>query len=380
MRFSMNSDMFSDAVSFPVAMLPSRITKPILGGVMLEAIGEAVSFSIFNYEVSAKTSVAAQVEEPGRALVSGKLLANIARKLPAQEVTVRFVEGKVEIRSGSAVFNLPAMPVAEYPELPQLEEITGEVRGEDFRKAVAQVFPAASNEDVTPTLNGIFFEIKENTLTLTATDRYRIATRGIDFENMSGNAEMSAVVPAKVAHEAAKQLLHAEKVQLVIQTDGEKQMVGFIGDGKAITTNLLSGNYPPVSRLFPTELSHYTVVNTAELRAAVDRVALVVENDAAIRFNFTAGWVELSATGSEAAAGTDGVDAHLAGEEVSVSLRPSFLRDGLSGADNEFTRIVFGAKTNNDRPGPILITGQRSKDETDDNSFKYLQQPNLLMR
>lgn len=378
MRFSMNPDLFSEAVSFPVAMLPSRITQPILGGVLLEAVGDAVTFSIFNFEVSAKTAAAAIVHEPGRALVSGRLLANIARKLPGAEVEVRVLEGKVEISSGSARFNLPAMPVEEYPQLPQLDEITGEVRGEDFRKAVAQVFPAASNEDVTPTLNGIFFEIKDNVLSLTATDRYRIATRGIDFENQAQVADMNVIVPAKTVNEAAKQLSHAERVQIVIQTNGERQQIGFIGDNKAITTQLIAGTYPPVSRLFPTDLEHYTVVNTADLRAAVERVALVVENDAAIRFNFTEGRVTLSGTGSEAAAGTDGVDAHLAGAEVTVALRPSFLRDGLNGADSDYTRIVFGPSAT-ERPGPVLILGQRSKDDADDNSFKYLQQPNLLM-
>lgn len=380
MRFSMNTDLFSEAVSFPVAMLPSRITQPILGGVLLEAVGEQVTFSIFNFEVSAKTSVPANIDQPGRALVSGRLLANIARKLPDTEVIVEVAEQKVLISSGRAKYHLPAMPVAEYPELPELKEITGEVRGDDFRRAVAQVFPAASNEDVTPTLNGILFEIVENTLTLTATDRYRIATRGIDFENSAGVDSLSVIVPAKTVNEAAKQLAHAENVQLVVQTTGDVQQLGFIGDGKAITTQLIAGNYPPVARLFPTDVSHYTVINTADLRAAVDRVALVVENDAAIRFNFTEGKAVLSGTGLESADSTDDVDAHLAGDELTIALRPNFLRDGLNGADSEFTRIVFSPQSSQDRPGPVMITGQRSSDDVDDKSFKYLQQPNLLMR
>ncbi|MDO4241507.1 MAG: DNA polymerase III subunit beta [Microbacteriaceae bacterium] len=380
MRFSVNLDVFSEAVSFPVAMLPSRIAQAILGGVLLEAADGKVTFSIFNFEVSAKTSINAEVTEPGRAVVPGKLLANIAKKLRGSEIELEVVDNKVQITSGQNTFQLPVMPVEEYPQLPSLEKITGEVRGSDFATAISQVFPAASSEDVTPVITSVRLHVVDNTLTLTATDRYRVAIRGIEWENHSDQNEIVALVPARVLHEVSKQLPHAETVQIVIQADGDRQMIGFIADGKAITSQLVSGNFPPVERLFPSNTEHSAVINTAELREAVDLVSVIVDQDTALRFNFTDGNVSLHAIGSEAAQGSSSVDAHLAGNDIDISLKPNFLKDGLNGAQSEFTKIAFTWNEAQNKPGPVLITGQRSRDEASEHDFKYLLQPNLLMR
>ncbi len=248
MQFTVNLDIFSEAVSFPVAMLPARVSQPILGGVLLEAVGDKVTFSIFNYEVSAKTEVNAVITEPGRVLVPGKILANIAKKLTHNEVELTLHEDKVEVRSGSAIFNLPSMPIAEYPEIPNIDNVSGEVRGSDFVSAVSRVFPAASNEDVTPVLCGINFEISGNTLVLTATDRYRIATCGIDWQPLNGQEDTKFLVPAKVVYEVSKQLAHAKTVQLVIKNEGNRQLIGFIGDNKHHAVNLRC--FPSCAQIF----------------------------------------------------------------------------------------------------------------------------------
>ncbi|WP_166987835.1 DNA polymerase III subunit beta [Canibacter zhoujuaniae] len=380
MRFSMNREVFAEAVGFPVAMLPARAAQPILGGILLEAHDGNVTFSIFNFEVSAKTTVQAEINESGRVLVAGRLLATIANKLPGDTVELELVANQLQISSGAASFNLPAMPVEEYPAIPDLTEITGEVRGSDFVTAVNQVFPAASSEDVTPVITGVHLKTKENVLTLTATDRYRVAMRGIDWENHDAETEHEALVPAKVIHEVSKLLAKAETIKIVIQKNGDRQLIGFIGDGRSITSTLISGNYPPVERLFPETVENFAVINTGDLRQAVDLVSIVVEQHAAVRFNFVDGQVTLEGTGGEAGRATQSVDTHLVGDDVVISLRPSFLRDGLNGANSEFTRIAFTATSVPGKPGPVLISGQRSKDSADDTSFRYLLQPNLLQR
>ena len=74
MRFQANRDVFSEAVSFAVKLLPQRTTLPILSGVLIETTDSGLQLSSFDYEVSAQTEIAAEVEEPGRVLVSGRLL------------------------------------------------------------------------------------------------------------------------------------------------------------------------------------------------------------------------------------------------------------------------------------------------------------------
>ena len=380
MRFTVNRDVFSDAVSFAVKLLPQRPTQPLLSGALIEAEGDRLTVSSFDYEVSARTSVTADVSEAGRALVSGRLLSEIAQRLPHADVELSLVENRVEVRCGSASFRLPAMPVEEYPQLPQIDSISGSVPADLFADAIAQVSLAASKDDVTPVITGVQFEVTENSLTLTATDRYRVATRSIDWENQSGQNDLSALVPSKIVTEVGKTFSGDGQVQVSIIKDDERELIAFTGGSKTVTSLLIKGNYPPVGRLFPTTVDNYSVVNTAELVESVGRVGLVLEREAALRFSFAEGTVTLEAAGTESAQAVETVDAHLVGDDMVVSLKPQFLLDGLRSTHSEFARIAFTRTDNPGKPGPVLITSQRSKDDADEESFRYLLQPNLLLR
>src|SRR5690606_11780427 len=143
---------------------------------------------------------------------------------------------------------------------------------------------------------------------------------------------------------------------------------------------LIKGNYPPVQRLFPESIDNYAVVSTNDIVEAVGRVGLVLEREAALRFSFSEGIVQLEGAGSESARANETADAHLVGEEMIVSLKPQFLLDGLRSTHAEYARIGFTRTDNPAKPGPVLISGQSSRDHEDDTTFKYLLQPNLLLR
>ena len=123
MRFQVNRDVFSEAVSFVVKLLPQRNPQPILAGVLIEASGEGLTLSAFDYEASARTTIEATVDDPGTILVHGRLLSDIASRLPNAPIEIAVEEdGGVAVTCGSARFTLAAMPVEEYPSIP---EVTG---------------------------------------------------------------------------------------------------------------------------------------------------------------------------------------------------------------------------------------------------------------
>jgi len=380
MKISVNKDVFSEAVSFAVRLLPQRPTQPLLSGVLIEAVNEGITISSFDYEVSSRTRIKADVEETGKVLVSGRLLNEIANRLPQAPVSINTQDGRIQVKCGSASFSLPSMPVEEYPTIPSVEENSGLVPGEAFAHAIAQVSVAASRDDVTPVITGVQFEISNNNLSLTATDRYRVALRGIDWENTDGDQDLTALVPAKIVTEVGKTFAQAAQVSIAIVKNNDRELIAFSGDEKTVTSLLIKGNYPPVRRLFPDETNNYAVVNTADLIEATNRVGLVLEKDAALKFSFTEGKLSLEAAGSETAQASETIDAHLVGEDMIVSLKPQFLLDGLRATHSEFTRIAFTKTDNPNKPGPVLITSQNSKDAPSDDSFRYLLQPNLLLR
>jgi len=140
-KFEVNKDVFSEAVSFAVKLLPQRTTLPILSGVLITVADSNVTISSFDYEVSAKTKVTANVEVDGQVLVSGRLLSEIAQRLPEESVTLSLSGSSVSVISGSAKFSLATMPVEEYPNLPEVVGAVGTVSGEEFAQAVGQGSP-----------------------------------------------------------------------------------------------------------------------------------------------------------------------------------------------------------------------------------------------
>ncbi|MCU1505602.1 MAG: polymerase subunit beta [Microbacteriaceae bacterium] len=382
MKFQVNRDVFSEAVSFAVKLLPQRTTLPILSGVLIETTESGLTLSSFDYEVSAQTEIAAEIEEPGRILVSGRLLADIASRLPNAPVQFSSEDARINVVCGPAKFTLLSMPVEEYPTLPQVTEQSGLLPAEAFSTAIAQVAVAASRDDVTPVITGVQLEVTENSLSLVATDRYRVAVRVIEWD--SGDKPLTetltALVPARTLQEIGKTFGHSGTISVAITNSDDRELIAFRADKKTVTSLLIKGNFPPVKRLFPETVDNYAVINTAELIEAVRRVSLVLEREAALRFTFTIDGVTLEAIGSEQAQASETIDAHLSGGDTVVSLKPQFLLDGLSAVHSEFVRISFTKTENPNKPGPVLITSQSSKDQPGADNYKYLLQPNLLLR
>lgn len=380
-KFQVNRDVFSEAVSFTVKLLPQRTTLPILSGVLIEATASGLVLSSFDYEVSARTEIAAQVDEPGKVLVSGRLLAEIASRLPSAPVVFATDEGRISVTCGSAHFTLLSMPVEEYPTLPQVSDQAGTVDADEFANAIGQVAVAASRDDVTPVITGVQLEVTETTISLVATDRYRVAVREIPWNgSSSGIDSATALVPARTLAEIGKTFGHSGQVSIAISSSDDRELIAFQADSKTVTSLLIKGNFPPVKRLFPETVENFAVMNTAELVDAVRRVSLVLEREAALRFSFSIDGLTLEAIGSEQAQASETIDAFLTGDDTVVSLKPQFLLDGLTSVHSEFVRISFTKTDNPNKPGPVLITSQSSKDQPGADNYRYLLQPNLLLR
>ncbi|SFR88047.1 DNA polymerase-3 subunit beta [Microbacterium sp. cf046] len=382
MKFHVNRDVFSEAVSFVVKLLPQRNPQPILAGVLIEASEAGLSLAAFDYEASARTTIEATVDEPGTILVHGRLLSEIASRLPNAPIQVEVDDdGGIVLTCGSARFTLASMPVQEYPAIPEVSGDTGLVPAEDFATAIAQVAFAASRDDVTPVLTGVQLEVSGTQLSLVATDRYRVALREIPWDGGTASDEpTTALVPARTLTEVGKTFAHGGDISIAFSGSGDREIIAFTAGNKTVTSLLIKGNFPPVRRLFPEQTEHHAVLNTAELAEAVRRVSLVLDRSAPLRFTFTTDSVSMDASGTEQARASETVDSNLVGDDVTLGLNPQYLLESLGAVKSEFVRITFTSSDNANKLSPVLITPQTSVDKGGAESFKYLLQPNLLLR
>lgn len=290
MKIRVERDVLAEAVAWAAKSLPARPPVPVLAGLLLKAEEGALSLSGFDYEVSARVSVEAEVEEEGTVLVSGRLLADICRALPNRPVEISTDGVRVTVVCGSSRFTLHTLPVEEYPSLPTMPTATGTVPGEVFAAAAAQVAIAAGRDDTLPVLTGVRIEIEGDTVTLASTDRYRFAVREFLWKPESPDASAVALVPAKTLLDTAKSLSSGDTVTLALSGSGQGEgLIGFEGAGRRTTTRLLEGDLPKYRTLFPTEFNSVAVIETAPFVEAVKRVALVAERNTPVRLSFEQG-------------------------------------------------------------------------------------------
>ena len=256
MKFRVERDALADAVAWTARSLPARPAVPVLGGVLLEVTDNTLTVSGFDYEVSTQVEVEVHAAVAGRALVSGRLLAEISRALPPHPVDLAVDGPKVTISCGSARFTLPLMPVEDYPTLPTMPTTAGVVDSATFATAVSQVAVAAGRDDTLPMLTGVRLEIEGDELRLAATDRYRLAVRELPWKPEQNELSAQVLIPARTLSESAKTLTTGSEITLALAGGGAGEgMIGFAGPARRTTTRLLDAEFPKYRSLFPTEWS-----------------------------------------------------------------------------------------------------------------------------
>lgn len=341
MKIRVERDGLADAVAWVARSLPARPSVPVLGGVLLDASdGEALTISGFDYEVSATVGVSATIADGGRTLVSGRLLADITKALPAQPVEISVEGSRASITCGSARFSLPTMPVEDYPQLPGQPAFAGEVTGDAFGQAVNQVAVAAGKDDTLPMLTGMRIEISGDTLTLVATDRFRLAMREFTWQPAEDLGETAVLVPARTLADAAKSLGSSGSPVRLALASGEG-LLGMSGSGRYTTTRLLDAEFPPYRKLLPSEHTSRAILDVSAVAESIKRVSLVAERGTQVRMEFSDSTLRLSAGGDDEGSAEEELPVDYEGEDVTIAFNPGYLTDGLAAVHADRAELTF---------------------------------------
>jgi DNA polymerase-3 subunit beta len=380
-KFRVERDVLTEAVAWAARGLPVRPSIPVLAGLLIETAegGDGLVLSTFDFETSARVSIPASVQDEGRALVSGRLLADICRSLPNKPVDMAIDGAKVTLRCGSATFTLQTMPVEEYPTLPAMPEAAGSVSSDVFSQAVAQAVTAAGRDDMLPVLTGVRIEIEGSQIALLATDRFRLALRELTWDPGTTDAQANALVPARVLADTAKALNSGTTVTIALSGTGSGDgLIGFEGEVnggyRRTTTRLLDGEFPRVRTLFPSEHLTTVRIDRAALVEAVKRVALVAERNAAVQLKFDDTGLTLDAGHSDEALATEVIEAQVKGDSITTGFNPQFLLEGLTAIEHPVVELAFTQPSK-----PAVISGVPDLDGEKDTSFQYLLMPRRLL-
>jgi DNA polymerase III subunit beta len=371
MKFRCERDALLEAVQFASRAISNRATLPVLAGLRIEAreSGDVV-VAATDLELTMQTAFHAGVDEPGRSIVPGRLFGEMARSLGSGGVSLAAGEGEVEIGSGRGQFRVKTLAADDYPALPVDDaSVDGErvvVDAGALGVALSQVIRAASGDESRQILTGVLWEIESGTLTLAATDSYRLAVRTLE---MSGSVadRRRVVVPARALGELGRALqgtsgevvatVKDNLVSFAIDPTGEASGRSLIG------SRFIEGEFPNYGQLIPEGYQNSLTVDREALLDVSRRVGLLAQNNLPVKLRLDAE-LEISAHTPDVGEGQEVLDAEYQGERLVIAFNPHFLNDGASAIQNQ--RVVLEAA---DGLKPAILRGEG------DDSFTYLLMP-----
>jgi len=374
MKFRCERDDLLNGVQFASRAISNRATLPVLSGLKIEASEDGrVSLAATDLELTMETAIRAAVDEPGKAIVPGRLFGEMTRSLGAGQVAVGSGDAEVEIGSGRGQFRVKALAPDDYPALPLEDraksDASVEVRVDAgvLSTALSQVVRAASADETRQILTGVLCEIDEGSLTLAATDSYRLAVRKI--EAPGATVRRDVVLPSRTLSELARALGSGATVTASIADNLVAFSIGEAGDEgqtleeATIGSRFIEGEFPKYRQLIPEGYPNKLEVDRDALLEVTKRVGLLAQNNLPVKLQLGSE-LEVSAHTPDVGEGQEIIDADYSGEPLVIAFNPQFLHDGVSAIKSPRVTIDVA-----DGLKPAVIKG------ADDTEFTYLLMP-----
>ena len=364
MKLSIGREQLLDALGIAARSASTRSAIQTLAGVMIRCDHDRVELQATDMELGVRVSLDVAPERDGLAVVPARLLLDVVRSLPKDELSIEYrsAQGDVEVVSGSARFHLRTLPADEFPKLPEIGEASVmRVPSAAFVETIGRVARSASRDETRPHLTGVLVSASEQQLRMVATDSYRLSVKETSLENaLEGSLE--ANVPARTLQELSRISTSDGGDQIEIAAL-EHQVIFRVGE-VTLSSRLVEGRFPNYRQLLPEAFEHELHLNGPEVSEVVRRISLLAQKNAPLRMKFTEGTLEVSAQTPDIGEASESMPVPFKGETIEIGFNPEFLRDGLESAESDDLILKLISPL---RPG-LIQSG-------DDGGFIYLVMP-----
>ncbi|MGH2993613.1 MAG: DNA polymerase III subunit beta, partial [Solirubrobacterales bacterium] len=261
-------------------------------------------------------------------------LVDVVRTLPTGDVglALRPEERDVELTAGTARFHLRTLPPEDFPRLPEFEGEPIKLPGAALADTVERVARAASRDEVRPILTGVLVTAEERTLTMVATDSYRLSVKHTELENPV-STQLEANVPARALRELSR-IVASESVEEVEIALLPNQVV-FRADGIVLSSRLIEGQFPSHRQLIPDSFEHEVRLPRDELLEVARRIGQLAQRNAPLRLALSEGELTVSAETPEVGDASEAMPAPFTGEPLEIAFNPEFFVAGVESIDSD---------------------------------------------
>ncbi|UCF78415.1 MAG: DNA polymerase III subunit beta [Candidatus Eiseniibacteriota bacterium] len=340
MRFTIMRPDLEILMNRVITVVPPKSTLPVLSTVLIEAKENLLRATSTDLDMSISASVACNVSEEGSVCIPARRFAEIAKKLPTDEVRIAVEDFRVKVECGRGKYELSGMEAVDFPRMPEFKsEFRFTLPSTVLRKGERRCLYAASVDESRPVLNGIFLQLFPTELRMVATDGHRLAK--VSFSGSYVKEKVEVIVPPKALRQVVRLIPEGE---CNIEVGVSKNYIMFEVDDSIICSRVLEGPFPNYEQVIPKETSKKLVINTEELIDAITRVSIFADNVThQVRFSLRSDKVNLSVSTADVGEGKESVPASYDGEEMDIGYNANYVLEILKSVDSD--EVTFSLNT-----------------------------------
>ncbi len=335
LRVTVSRDELAQKLGIVARGVSSRTAVQILSGILLRSEGGQLHLAATDMELSLRASLPANVESEGSVVVQGKILVDLVRQLPGNDVVIEHgaEDGVLKITSGASRSQINTFAAADFPRLPELDVQLHSLKAGAVLETIGRVRRAASRDESRPVLTGILVRFEPGKLVMAATDSYRLSVKETAIEDQL--PELEAIVPARALEELQRIAAGAEMLELGVR---ENQVI-FGADGVWLTTRRIDGQFPNYKQLLPDTFEHVVALNRLEVLDVVRRTSVLAQRNSPLRLRFAEGELVISSQTQDVGESRESLPIQYVGEPLEIGFNAEFLRDGLDSVEGDEVTI-----------------------------------------
>ena len=355
MKISCTQENLNHGLFIVSHLTTKSASLPILNNVLVQVKDKTITFSTTNLEMAISCVIRGKVEEDGDFTVQSRLLADYVSLLPKEQVDLtapnEVQEGRdqvLAVKCKNHSTKIKGQPAADFPLIPQIKrESFYAVEPEEFRRAISQVIFAVATSETRPEINGVFFQFQNETLTMAATDSYRLAERSLALQGKSADNEQKVIVPVQTLQELLRILgsfkdpatmadLSTIKIFIV-----ENQILFTFG-GVELVSRLVDGQYPDYRQIIPQRSNTKAILDAAEFVKAAKTTSLFARSgiyDVSVEFLPKQKEVVISSTNTQLGESIARLGGEMSGDDGKVVLNYRYLLDGLQNSNADQVEV-----------------------------------------
>ncbi|MDP9110571.1 MAG: DNA polymerase III subunit beta [Candidatus Eremiobacteraeota bacterium] len=368
MKFTCNTKEIASAVGAASKVVNAHTTVPILSNVLLQAEDGKISVRATDLELTLQHAFPAQIAEAGSVTVPAKLFSSYLANLPPGLLELTGTPTRASVKCERSNYDFHALPPDEYPPLPSAARGTQfTISAKRFRDGVnAVIFAASSEEARGAVLMGTLIEIEGDSLTMVATDGYRLAKWQTTLDTGISGSE-KYIVPSRALAEAARNLGGGESITVTALGAQSNQLM-FAGENASIVVRLVDGQYPNYGQVIPAKFDRSTTVNSESLIGSLRRAELVA-GDRASMVKLAIANQTLIVTASSDVSGNayEEIEVEQMGEDLSIAFNARYLVEILNHVEGPRTVVEF--------LGPLSPAAIRPLEPADGSSQLFVLMP-----